>query len=661
MARWTEVVLNLPVYQSFTYKNPHGETELAGKRVEVWFGSRKIIGFAIADADALPENFPVAESAIKPIVRVIDAEKLYGDEEISIARWVASFYLCAEGEALGAMLPSGKRETDHGMAILDDQDFSDARAELSDEQEAAVRGIVDETDARSAYVFGVTGSGKTEVFLQAAEATLAKGRGIIYLVPEIALTHQVIEAVVRRFGNLAAILHSGLTGSQRLKEWMRLRRGEAKIAVGARSAVFAPVQNLGLIIVDEEHDGSYKSSTTPRYHARQVAMRRVAGLRAKGTPCSLVMGSATPSLEAWHQMKTGALKSFRLTKRLAGGGFPAMEIVPLGTSDRAISARLAEEIRSAKEAGRQSIIFLNRRGFTHFFRCNTCGHEILCKNCSVPLTWHRSEGAMKCHYCGWSTRPPDSCPECGSLDVGYAGFGTEYIEEEVRRSFPGFSIRRVDTDAMANAEDTRKALEEFRSGQVDILLGTQMVAKGLNFPGVRLVGIALADTSLHMPDFRASERTFSLIVQVAGRAGRFFPDGRVIVQTWSPHHPAIEYARRCDVEGFFERELAEREELGFPPFARLVRLVFRSKDARLAEKGAEGAGEILRPMLPSDAELLGPAECPIALLSGNARHQIILRGPRLQPLQNAVRAFLTDYKTPPALYVETDVDPVTLL
>ena len=554
------------------------------------------------------------------------------------------------------MIPSGRRESETGGIAFDDFDFVGESCELSDEQSRAVAGILDPEAKSPSYLFGVTGSGKTEVFLRAAETVLARGQGVIYLVPEISLTHQVIESVVSRFGTLAAVLHSGLSGSKRLAEWMRIRRGEARIVVGARSAVFAPVGNLGLIIIDEEHDGSYKSGTTPRYHARQVAMHR-----ASETGAALVMGSATPSVEAWHQMKTGSLREFTLTRRLAGGAVPEIRVVPLGGSDGALSARLSEEIKQSKEAGRQSIIFLNRRGFTHFFRCNTCGYDLKCKNCSVPLTWHRTQGIMKCHYCGYQTKPPSVCPECGSLDTGYAGFGTEFIEDEVRRTFPGYTVQRVDTDTLTKKDELKHALADFRDGKVDILLGTQMVAKGLNFPGVRLVGIALADTGLHMPDFRAAERTFALIVQVAGRAGRFFPDGRVIIQTWSPKNPAIAYAANGDVEGFYAYELAQRELLGFPPYSRLVRLVFRSKDPAVSIRGAEGAREILSKHVPADAEIMGPAECPLAVIAGNHRHQIIIRARHLAPIAHAARLFLTGYKPLPALYIEVDVDPVSLL
>lgn len=654
---WLDVVFNLPVQQAFTYGASSAEADgFIGKRVEVNFGSRRLPGFVVGCTGSLPANFSFPASGLKNILRVIDKVPLFGEEEISLARWLSAFYLCSVGEALGAMLPSGRRESDSGGLIADDSEFSPSPVELSDEQIRAVKGISNEDDCSPVYLYGVTGSGKTEVFLQAAEEILARGKDIIYLVPEIALTHQVVEAVTRRFGNAAAVLHSGLTGSNRLAEWMRIVRGEARIVVGARSAVFAPVRNLGLIIMDEEHDGSYKSGTTPRYHARQVAMHRCSTAK-----CPLVMGSATPSLEAWYQIRSGAMRSFSLTRRLAGGDVPAIEIVNLSGSSGALSQTLIKEIRSAKEAGRQSIIFLNRRGFTHFFRCRTCGYELVCRNCSVPMTWHRSQGVMKCHYCGSQVPPPSNCPSCGSLDTAYAGFGTEYIEEEVKRTFPDCTIQRVDTDSLTKRDELKNAIEAFREGKTDILLGTQMVAKGLNFPGVRLVGIAMADTGLHMPDFRAAERTFALIVQVAGRAGRFFPDGRVIIQTWNPDNPSIRYASEGDLEGFYTHELEQRAQLGFPPFSRLVRLVFRSKNPGIAETGASAAAAILRDLTPSPSEVMGPAECPIALIAGNHRHQVILRGPRLSPLTRAVRLFRDGYKPLASLYVEIDVDPQSLL
>ncbi len=657
MRVYLEVLFNVPVNQSFTYSaDCESVSEAAGKRVETRFGSRRMTGYVIAASQSVPSSCPLPAEEIKPVTRFIDQEPLFDGALVRLARWISSFYLCSPGEALAAMLPSGKRESTPDSVFTDDLFFPEGTFSLSSEQETAVQGIVDTDTTSPVYLHGITGSGKTEVFLRAAEIILSRGKDILYLVPEIGLTHQVVEAIQSRFGSAAAVLHSGLTGSRRLAEWQRIRRGEARIVVGARSAIFAPVKNLGLVIIDEEHDGSYKSGTTPRYHARQVAMHRCSEAN-----CPLVMGSATPSLEAWYQIKTGALRMYPLTCRLSGGSPPEISIISLGAGSGALSEPLIEEVRKTKEAGRQSIIFLNRRGFTHFLRCNTCGYSMVCKNCSVPLTLHRGDGVMKCHYCGWQIRPPESCPECNSLDVGYAGFGTEYIEDEVRSLFPGYSVQRVDTDTVRGKDRLKTALDKFRRGETDILLGTQMVAKGLNFPGLRLVGIALADTGLHMPDFRAAERTFSLIVQVAGRAGRYFPDGRVLIQTWSPNNPAIVYASRCDIEGFYAHELEQRRALGFPPFSRLIRLVFRSKREKTAETGAAGAAAILEPLVRGHGELMGPAECPLSLISGNYRHQILLRGEKITPLIRAVNTFRSEYKPVSALYIEVDVDPVHLL
>lgn len=658
MSRWLEVLIDVPVYTTFTYRHPDPDavTPLTGFRAEVPFGSRYLTGYIINSRDTLPSSCPVSEKEIKPVKRIIDREALFDEKHIQLAKWMAGFYLCGEGEALAAMLPSGRRESAVPGTDIGDVEFSAKPFTLSDEQIDAVTGIRESGGEKPVYLWGLTGSGKTEVFLQAAEEVMAQGKSVIYLVPEIALTHQVEEAVTARFGQRAAVLHSGLTGSRRLSEWMRIKRGDARIVVGARSAVFAPVCNLGLIIIDEEHDGSYKSGATPRYHARQIAMRRCTDAH-----CPLVMGSATPSVEAWHQMETGSIERFTLTARLSGGAPPEITIVPLGGETGALSSRLIQEIRDAKEAGRQSIIFLNRRGFTHFFRCNTCGYEMKCRNCSVPATWHRKSGVMKCHYCGWQSPPPSVCPECGSLDTGYAGFGTEFIEDELRSRFPGYTIQRIDTDTLTVRGERKKVLDDFRNGKIDILLGTQMVAKGLNFPGVRLVGIALADTGLHMPDFRAAERTFALITQVAGRAGRFFPDGRVLIQTWSPNNPAIRLASQGNIRAFYEWETGQRRMLDFPPFCRMVRLVFRSKKAETALAGAAGAAQILAGELGKDGVLLGPAECPISLISGNHRHHVILKGPQLAPLLRAARHFQTNYKPLPSLHIEYDVDPVNVL
>ena len=670
--RFLQIVLNIPLNQSFTYldcENAENKSRV-GCRADLKFGNRRMTGFVISESDALPSDCPVEESKIRPILRILDNEPIFTEELSELAVWVSHYYLCSVGEAVSAMIPSGKRESDAGgFSFLEESPETKART-LSEEQKQAVEEIVT-SDSKLHYLYGATGTGKTEVFMQVCERLLSQGKGVIYLVPEIGLTKQVIEAVVSRFGNTAAVLHSGLTPSQKLSEWRRILNREARIVIGARSAVFAPVPDLGMIIIDEEHDGSYKSGNTPRYHARQVAMYRCG---KKKIP--LLMGSATPSVEAWHLMETGGIKKHVLTRRLAGGAMPHIKCVNLSglAIDGAISPVLQKEIEDTLAQKRQTILFLNRRGFTHFFRCNSCGFELKCKNCSVSLTFHKAEKRLRCHYCGYSVSPPQVCPECGSLDVGYSGFGTEFIETEVKAKFPNARVVRVDTDSLNHKGELTEKLDAFKKGEYDIMLGTQMVAKGLNFPNLKLVGVVLADTGLHLPDFRAAERTFALITQVAGRAGRFFPDGKVLVQTYCPDSEPIAYAVAGKTEAFYESEVKTREMLNFPPFARMLRLVFRAPSEKQAVAGANGAAAILYKILAGaranasklqeaarHTEILGPAECPLSKIAANYRQQIILRGPSVSLLQYMAHTFRENFKAPSEVYIEYDVDPVSLL
>ncbi|WP_298534737.1 primosomal protein N' [uncultured Treponema sp.] len=669
---YLQVVLNLPLNQSFTYldcENPDGKSRV-GFRADLKFGNRRMTGFVISESESLPPDCPVEESKIRPILRILDDEALFDDEIIFLARWMSAYYLCSLGEAISAMLPSGKREVDAGgFSFIEETPETKARV-LSDEQARAVDEILS-SNSNLHYLYGATGTGKTEVFMQVCERLLSQNKGVIYLVPEIGLTPQVTQAVVSRFGNTAAVLHSGLTPSQKLSEWRRILKREARIVIGARSAVFAPVPDLGMIIIDEEHDGSYKSGNSPRYHARQVAMYRCS---KKKIP--LLMGSATPSVEAWNMMENGGIQRHTLTRRLAGGAMPEIKCVNLTalSMEGSVSPVLQKEIEACLEEKRQVILFLNRRGFTHFFRCNSCGFELKCKNCSVSLTFHKAEKRLRCHYCGYSVSPPQSCPECGSLDVGYSGFGTEFIENEVKAKFPNARVVRLDTDSLSHKGELSEKIEAFKKGDYDILLGTQMVAKGLNFPNLKLVGVVLADTGLHMPDFRAAERTFSLITQVAGRAGRFFPDGKVLVQTYCPDASPIAYAVAGKTQEFYESELEVRKMLNFPPFSRLLRLVFRAPSEAQAFSGANGAAGILHQILrglaakPSkfqeaamQSEILGPAECPLSKIAANYRQQIILRGPSVSLLQYMAQTFRDNFKSPGEVYIEYDVDPVSLL
>lgn len=701
---YLDIVLNIPLNQAFTYsfvltdennqssqivqqtqlelapekkrsiKNKPSSTSKSkqkaavllpsvGKRADIKFGNRATTGFIVAVHETFPETCAVPREKVRPITRVIDKEPLFDEELFSLASWVSRYYLCSIGEAVFAMIPSGRRESGAaGFSFSDEVPELKAR-ELSDEQQNAVNGILSPYTNHFHYLYGTTGSGKTEVFLQAAEKVIAQKKGVIYLVPEIGLTPQVVEAVVQRFGDTVAVLHSARTPSERLSEWRRIMNREARIVIGARSAVFAPVPDLGLIIIDEEHDGSYKSGNAPRYHARQVAM-----FRASRKKIPLVMGSATPSVEAWHAMENGSIIRHTLTRRLAGGAVPVISTIDLTKNqpDGCLSAPLVAEIRKTLDAGRQVILFLNRRGFTHFFRCASCGYEITCKNCSVQMTFHKNENRLRCHYCGWSTVPPQSCPSCGSVDIGWSGFGTEYIEAETRAKFPNARIVRVDTDSVTKKGELEEKLDAFRRGEYDIMLGTQMVAKGLNFPALQLVGVVLADTGLHLPDFRAAERTFSLITQVAGRAGRFFPDGRVLVQTYSPLREPIECACKGETEKFYSNEIAQREMLDFPPFTRLVRLVFRSASQKAASETAADASRILqeasKKFRGENAVLvLGPAECPLVKVASNFRYQILLKGKSIAVLQELARTLVDGYTHPQNVYIEVDVDAVNNL
>ncbi len=649
--RLIEVVFNLPLHQNFTYSVPEDLEITTGYRVLAPFGSRRLSGYVVGGRRTPPAG--VAE--IKQIHRAVDKRPVFDRRLLELARWLSDMYLCSLGEALATMLPGGRREVEPeemGGELAVSKDIT-----LSEHQRTAIDRIC-ASDGGVFYLHGVTGSGKTEVFLQVSREMLARGRGVIYLVPEISLTHQVVDVFQAFLDQPVAVLHSGLTPSQRLKSWLDLLDGKVKVVIGARSAVFAPVANLGLIIIDEEHEGSYKSGTTPRYHARQVAMHR--GHRENAV---LLMGSATPSLEAFHYMGAGRLERLPLPERLSGGSMPAVQIQDLNGESVPLSKTLIREIRRTHEEGRQSILFLNRRGFSYFFHCRSCGYQMKCRNCSVSLTFHKSKNSMVCHYCGYRSRPVDVCPECGSMEVGYSGFGTERIEEEIHRLMPELTVRRVDTDSVRNKSRLREILNDFHAGRIDILLGTQMVAKGLNFPGVKLVGIISADTGLQLPDFRAAERTFDLIVQVSGRAGRFHPDGKVLVQTYLPENETIRLAAAADLDTFYKKELEVRKILGFPPFTRLIRLVFRARSAARSRSAVTAFARSLQNAdLQSGAvEVLGPAECPLAVIAGNYRNHLIFRSDHFRDLHDRVRRSLERFQVPAGVYVEVDVDPVSVL
>ena len=652
MIRYAQVVVPIPLKSEFTYSFDSDQmTVQAGMRVMVPFGKRNLQAYVIDVMDKAPS----VDFEIKGITRVIDNEPIFDRKDYELAVWMEKFYFSSRGEVLDTMIPGGRRDT--VFSGLDaDEAMPRPDVTLSEEQENAVKTVM-ETDHRMYYLFGVTGSGKTEVFLRCAEKVIAEGGQVIYLVPEITLTHQLALQVLKRFQNNVAILHSGLTDSQRIAQWRRIKRSEVGLVIGARSAVFAPFSNLKMIIIDEEHENSYKSGNAPRYHARQVAQKRISDCGGK-----LLMGSATPSLESWQMMKDPSkMVRIDLTHRVGGGSMPRVEIADMSKEEGIFSKVLQEKMLRTLAAGKQVILFLNRRGFSYYFHCRSCGYELKCPNCDIALTYHKRHNVLQCHYCGYSQKPITVCPDCGSMDVMYSGFGTEQVEQEISRLFPLYRVARLDTDTVAkDRSNIQKTLDDFRAGKIQILLGTQMVAKGLNFPNVQLVGIIMADSGLLIPDFRAEERTFDLLVQVSGRSGRADSNGEVIVQTRMKDNPAISFAAKGDVEGFFNQELSIRKDTKFPPFSRMVNIVVRSSNAA----AARGFADTLAKMLTSQARktlVYGASECPIEKIRTYYRFQILLRSTNPADMLCLLNRVMKEVKVPYNVSVDIDMDPTDLL
>ena len=520
-----------------------------------------------------------------------------------------------------------------------------------------------EENRKPILLHGVTGSGKTEIYLQAIKECLDLGRGALVLVPEITLTPQTVERFKARFPReLVAVLHSHLSAGERHDEWHRLHRGAARVAIGARSAVFAPVQQLGLIVVDEEHEVSYKQEETPRYHARDLAV-----VRAQMEKCAVVLGSATPSLESFHNVRTGKYRLLRLIARVDDRRMPMIRIVDLrqefarAKHHPIISRTLGLAIEERLQRGEQTILFLNRRGFASSLVCGKCGFVCECPNCTIPLTLHLAEQRLKCHLCGHVGLAPRRCPECSDPTIRYAGFGTEKVEGVVQKLFPKARLGRMDSDTMVRKDAYRQTLGTFRSGQIDILIGTQMIAKGLDFPNVTLVGIINADIGLHLPDFRAGERTFQLLTQVAGRAGRGEITGEVFVQTSTPFSPSIQFARHHDFDGFWEQESEFRERCDYPPYVHLILVQVRSKHQRLAEFTAQTVHRRLAEQL-DDATTLHPAvPAPIERTKSYYRFQILLRTRNAKRLSAQIKQVLDRLTLPDEVQVAVDVDPYHLM
>jgi primosomal protein N' (replication factor Y) len=534
---------------------------------------------------------------------------------------------------------------------------------LNTHQAAALATITNALDAgkpAGILLHGVTGSGKTEVYLQAIEHVASFGRQAIVLVPEISLTPQTVRRFRARF-NRVAVLHSHLTHVERHQHWQAIAGGDVEVIVGARSAIFAPTPHLGLIVIDEEHETTFKQDSAPRYHARDVAWQR-----AQSELVPLVLGSATPSLESWRRTETGEFQCVSLPKRVMNLPLPDVMTVDMRDPGQtkfgsgAITRPLHQAMTVALRDGGQVILLLNRRGFSTHIQCPACGFVLKCEHCDLALTYHREHSTALCHYCDYQAPPPRACPDCKSPAIRYSGVGTQKLEAEVRARFPEYRAARMDVDSMRKRGSHDDVLTAFHRGEVKILLGTQMIAKGLDFPNVTLVGVINADTALHLPDFRAAERTFQLIAQVAGRTGRGKRGGRVIVQTLNPEHPAIMAAVRHDFPGFAAHELAVRKAANYPPFAAMIRLVVRGPGEVVARETAVHLGERLRKAAARaevDIRVLGPGAAPIARLRGDHRFQLQLQGPDVDRLRQVVLDAQKGFTPPEEVYCAVDVDP----
>ncbi len=542
--------------------------------------------------------------------------------------------------------------------------------EPTSEQAHALHSIVPAIEQRRYAAFllhGVTGSGKTEVYLRSIATALRIGRGAIMLVPEIALTPQFISVFLARFGNDIAQIHSGLSQGERYDEWRRIQSGKARIVVGARSAIFSPVKDLGIIVVDEEHDSAYKQDQRFCYHARDLAL-----VRGKMNNATVILGSATPMLETFYNTRIGKVQYLPLKQRIDNRPLPHVEMVDMRTEKAGtmLSTPLKEAIHQRLKQGEQTLLFLNRRGFARFVLCRQCGHSFQCPNCAVSLVYHQKKRCLRCHYCDHSAGAPTSCPICRSSRLSIFGFGTERIETEVRKQFPGITVARLDRDTTTRKDALRSILKQFRQGKTELLIGTQMIALGHDLPGVTLVGILAADVSLNLPDFRAGERTFQLLTQVAGRSGRGKIPGTVIIQTYNPGFASIQLAIRQDFLSFYQQEISQRKELGYPPFSRLVniRMVGRVLDDTREFAGA--LGRQCRAMLKRDRafsdslEILGPTEAPWEKLKGKYRWHMLLKGTDREALHrftNAVVHSVMPGINKAGISVTVDIDPINLL
>ncbi|MCQ2561815.1 MAG: primosomal protein N', partial [Clostridia bacterium] len=600
-----------------------------GSKVRVPFSihNRMVDGYVIGESNTAPDGV----KRFKKVESLEEDVKLT-EEAVDTALWMKSRYVCRYIEAIKCFLPGNtpaKRKTKDPFANIEYE--PDGAKSLNPMQQQAldrITGSLDRKEQETYLLFGVTGSGKTEVYLQAMDRCLAQGRCGIILVPEISLTPQTVSRFMNRFGRESiAVLHSKLTPAQKSVEYAKISSGEVKLVIGARSAVFAPFKDIGLIVIDEEHESSYKSDKSPKYDAMEVALKR-----AKAHNSVLVLGSATPSVPDYYRAEQGIFKKIELKKRYNSTPLPKVITVDMREEVKAgnrnlFSRPLAEAIESCLEEKKQVILFLNRRGYSSFVSCRECGYVPRCPECGISLTYHKERNALVCHYCGHSQPQPRLCPECGSKVIGRFGAGTEQVEERAKELFPEANIERLDLDTIKKKGELESILKRFSKGKTDILIGTQLVAKGLDIANVALVGIISADVTLNIPDYRSSERTFQLVTQAAGRAGRGSEQGRVFIQTYSPDSAVIQAAANQDYLEFYRREEFIRKAALYPPFSDLFRFVISDEDEQKCMNAAKLCNDWLTKNLGPEYMVMSPCKAPVAKQSGQFRYQVIVKAP----------------------------------
>lgn len=650
--------------QSLSYRIPQtlAERVVPGVRVTVPFRNSSHTAIVTALTSEPP---PVSE--VKEIVGCLDESPILSGDLLALGAWIARRSLCAPGVAYEAMLPAALRRTRPRRPRVSTwtpaQAYEESYAhpsELTSAQSKALKEIeraLRDGLHRNFLVHGITASGKTELYLRAIEIALELGRQAILLVPEIALTPQLAARFRSRFQDKAVVFHSNLPDGARAKAWEAVRKGEFPVVIGARSAIFAPFKNLGLVIVDEEHESGFKQEDAPRYHAIEAARER-----CRLNNAVLVLGSATPSLESYQRARASHDELLVLPERIHSAGLPKVEVVDLREvkkvkGSQIFSGRLMTALSETVAVGRQAILFLNRRGFAGSLLCARCGQAVGCQACSVSLVVHAESGKLRCHYCDFECARPPACPACASPVLIPLGLGTQRVEFELKKLLPQARVARLDSDTTKRRGVLDHTLDQFKKGELDILVGTQMVAKGLDFPKVTLVGVVLADLTLQLPDFRSSERTFSLLTQVAGRSGRGEDAGRVLVQTYLPDHYAIRSGVAQDYGMFYEKELEFRKALYYPPFSELVRILLRGKNEERVEKAAvDLAARIRSSTFKGKTEILGPAPAYPARMHGQFRRQILLKLEGLEQNLQTIRNFLSGFKKPSSVALAVDLD-----